>query len=79
MRTYKVFTYTILLVGLFLVGCTEKVFVSVPDSYNDQGKELIYVKSIIKAMNNIFTKYKMESINNFYTQSILWCKNNEYI
>ena len=30
-------------------------------------------------MNNIFTKYKMESINNFYTQSILWCKSNEYI
>ena len=30
-------------------------------------------------MNNIFTKYKMESINNFYTQLILWCKSNEYI
>jgi len=31
-----------LLIAFIIAGCTEKNFVSVPDSYNDQGKELIY-------------------------------------
>ena len=48
MKTYKVVTYIILLAGLFLVGCTEKNFVSVPDSYNDQGRELIYAEERVE-------------------------------
>ena len=51
MKTYKVFTYIILLAGFFLVGCTEKNFVSVPDSYNDQGKELIYAPERVEGEN----------------------------
>ncbi|KQC03633.1 MAG: hypothetical protein APR54_02430 [Candidatus Cloacimonas sp. SDB] len=42
MKISKVVTYIILLVGLVIVGCTEKNCVSVPENYNDQGKELIY-------------------------------------
>jgi hypothetical protein len=48
MKTYKVVTYIMLLAGLFLVGCTEKNFVSVPDSYNDQGNELIYAEERVE-------------------------------
>ena len=48
MKTYKVITYVIILVGFFLVGCTEKNFVSVPDSYNDQGRELIYAEERVE-------------------------------
>ena len=48
MKIYKVVTYIILFAGLFLVGCTEKIFVSVPDSYNDQGNELIYAEERVE-------------------------------
>ncbi len=48
MKTYKVVTYIILGAVLFLVGCTEKNFVSVPDSYNDQGRELIYAEERVE-------------------------------
>ena len=48
MKKYKVNIYIILLVGLFLIGCTEKNFVSVPDSYNDQGKELFYAEERVE-------------------------------
>jgi hypothetical protein len=48
MKTYKIVTYIMLLAGIFLVGCTEKNFVSIPDSYNDQGKELIYAEERVQ-------------------------------
>ena len=48
MKTYKVVTYIILLTVFFLVCCTEKNFVSVPDSYNDQGRELIYASERVE-------------------------------
>ena len=48
MKIYKVVTYIILFAGLFLAGCTEKNFVSVPDSYNDQGNELIYAEERVE-------------------------------
>ena len=42
MKVYSIIT-TITLLWLFLFsGCTEKNCVSVPDSYNDQGRELVY-------------------------------------
>lgn len=48
MKIYKVIIYAMILAFLFLVGCTEKNFVSVPDSYNDQGKELIYAEERVE-------------------------------
>ena len=44
----KIIIYIIFLMGICLVGCTKKNFVSVPDSYNDQGRELIYASERVK-------------------------------
>ena len=43
---------TITFLWLFLFsGCTEKNCVSVPDSYNDQGRELIYAPERVEGEN----------------------------
>ena len=42
MKAYRIIAIVILLEVLLFVGCTEKNCVSVPENYNDQGKELIY-------------------------------------
>jgi len=47
MKIYSIITITLL--WLFLLsGCTEKNCVSVPDSYNDQGMELVYASERVE-------------------------------
>ncbi|RKZ25107.1 hypothetical protein DRQ29_06860, partial [bacterium] len=42
MKGYSITLFGALLIALIFAGCTNKDGVSVPDSYNDQGRELIY-------------------------------------
>ena len=42
MKGCSITVFVALLIAFIIAGCTEKNCVSVPDSYNDQGRELIY-------------------------------------
>ncbi len=51
MKGCSITVFVALLIAFIIAGCTEKNFVSVPDSYNDQGKELIYAPERVEGEN----------------------------
>ena len=48
MKGCPITVFVSLLIVFIIAGCTEKNFVSVPDSYNDQGNELIYAEERVE-------------------------------
>ena len=48
MRKNKFVVCSVIFALFFIFGCTKKNFVSLPDSYNDQGRELIYAEDRIE-------------------------------
>ena len=48
MKGFPITVFVSLLIVFIIAGCTEKNFVSVPDSYNDQGNELIYAEERVE-------------------------------
>jgi hypothetical protein len=48
MKGCPITVFVSLLIVFIIAGCTEKNFVSVPDSYNDQGRELIYASERVE-------------------------------
>ena len=48
MKGCSITVFVALLIAFIITGCTEKNFVSVPDSYNDQGNELIYAEERVE-------------------------------
>ncbi len=48
MKGCSITVFVALLIAFIIAGCTEKNFVSLPDSYNDQGNELIYAEERVE-------------------------------